>query len=128
MLFYPADPSPDKYLRLRPDGVLEAAYSWRPDPVITGELVRIMRRLGGWTVAQLAQHPAPGNGIHYAGTLPMRAEPGRHELHADGRLEGTTRVYVTDGSGFPRLPAKNLTYTIMANALRIAEGVRKGLG
>ena len=76
----------------------------------------------------LAQHPAPGNGIHYAGTLPMRAEPARHELHPDGRLQGTARVFVTDGSAFPRLPAKNLTYTIMANALRIAAGVRKGLG
>ena len=127
MLFYPADPSPGQYLRLRPDGVLEAAYAWLPDASITTELVRIMRRLGGWTVPQLAQHPAPGNGIHYAGTLPMRAEPARHELHADGRLEGTARVYVTDGSAFPRLPAKNLTYTIMANALRIAEGIRKGL-
>lgn len=128
MLFYPAEPSPGQYLRLRPDGVLEAAYGWRPDPNVTSELVRVMRLLGGWTVAQLAQHPAPGNGIHYAGTLPMRGDPARHELHADGRLQGTARVYVTDGSGFPRLPAKNLTYTIMANALRIAEAVKKGLG
>ena len=128
MLFYPADPSPGQFLRLRPDGVLDAAYSWRPDPGITSELARILRRLGGWTVAQLAQHPAPGNGIHYAGTLPMRAVPGRHELHPDGRLQGTRSVYVSDGSAFPRLPAKNLTYTIMANALRIAEGVREGLG
>ena len=47
---------------------------------------------------------------------------------ASGRLEGTSRVYVTDGSAFPRLPAKNLTYTIMANALRVADGIRKGLG
>lgn len=128
MLFYPADPSPSQYLRLRPDGVLEAAYSWHPDPAITSEIARILRQLGGWTVAQLAQHPAPGNGIHYAGTLPMRSDPGRHQLHPDGQLHGTSRVYVADASAFPRLPAKNLTYTIMANALRITEGIRKGLG
>ncbi len=126
MLFHPAEQS-RQYLRLRPDGVFEAGYEGVPAWGIARRLARVLRGLGGWTVAALAQHPAPGNGIHYAGTLPMRAAPMRHELHPDGRLCGTTRVYVADGSGFPRLPAKNLTYTIMANALRIASCIRKGL-
>jgi choline dehydrogenase-like flavoprotein len=32
-------------------------------------------------------------------------------------------VYVVDGAAFPGLPAKSLTFTIMANALRIARRV-----
>jgi choline dehydrogenase-like flavoprotein len=29
-------------------------------------------------------------------------------------------LFVVDGSGFPFLPAKNLTFTLMANAVRVA--------
>jgi choline dehydrogenase-like flavoprotein len=38
----------------------------------------------------------------------------------DGRLFGTRLVFVADGACFAALPAKNLTFTIMANAMRIA--------
>jgi choline dehydrogenase-like flavoprotein len=53
----------------------------------------------------------------------MRLNPGRYETGRDGALSGTTRVYVVDGAAFPGLPAKSLTFTIMANALRIARRV-----
>jgi choline dehydrogenase-like flavoprotein len=44
-----------------------------------------------------------------------------------GRLRGTRRVYVVDGSVFPALPSKGLTFTMMANANRIACGIREEL-
>jgi choline dehydrogenase-like flavoprotein len=30
-------------------------------------------------------------------------------------------VWIADGAGFPTLPAKNLTFTLMANATRMAD-------
>jgi choline dehydrogenase-like flavoprotein len=45
----------------------------------------------------------------------------------DGRLRGTRAVYVADGAVFPRLPSKGLTFTMMANANRVGERVRRAL-
>jgi choline dehydrogenase-like flavoprotein len=30
-------------------------------------------------------------------------------------------LYIADGTTFPFLPAKNLTFTLMANAIRVAD-------
>jgi choline dehydrogenase-like flavoprotein len=132
MMFYPADPHPGNYLRLAPDGTLEIEYG---EPAAGGpdrgpaekELIRVFRAIGFYTAAALCQYPPAGSSIHYAGTLPMRESPGRYQLFPDGRLHGTRNVYVADGACFPRLPAKNLTFTIMANAIRIASHIRDGL-
>jgi choline dehydrogenase-like flavoprotein len=45
--------------------------------------------------------------------------PARYQTGPDGRLAGTHNVHIVDGACISRLPAKNLTFTIMANALRI---------
>jgi choline dehydrogenase-like flavoprotein len=129
MMFYPADPHPGNYLRLAEDGTLEIEYR---NPTAGGpvrglaekELIRALRGIGFHTAAALCQYPPMGSGMHYAGTLPMRESPGRYELYPDGRLEATRNVYVADGACFPRLPARNLTFTIMANAMRIASNIR----
>jgi choline dehydrogenase-like flavoprotein len=61
-----------------------------------------------------------GSSVHYAGTLPMGGEDREHTTRADGSVRGFPGLYVVDGAGFPWLPAKNLTFTLMANAIRIA--------
>jgi choline dehydrogenase-like flavoprotein len=129
MMFYPAQPHPENYLRLTPEGQLELNYS---EPAAGGPprgaaektLIPVFRKIGFYTAAALCQYPPMGSGLHYAGTLPMRNSPDRYQLYSDGRLHGTRRVYVADGACFPRLPAKNLTFTIMANAMRIAALIR----
>jgi len=129
MMFYPADPHPDNYLQLATDGALELRCG---QPVTKGPargvgekaLIPALRKIGFYTAAALCQYPPMGSGIHYAGTLPMREKPGRYELYPDGRLHGSQNIYVVDGACFPRLPAKNLTLTIMANAMRIASRLR----
>ena len=65
--------------------------------------------------------------LHYAGTLPMSA--GGEELTTDtaGRLARTRGVYIADGSVFPSLPSKGLTFTMMANADRIGAGLARRL-
>ena len=68
-----------------------------------------------------------GQALHFAATLPMRTEPGRYQTDAQGLLFGTERVHIVDGASMSRLPAKNLTFTIMANALRIGRGIARGL-
>lgn len=123
MVFHPAEPAANRYLRLLPDGALQAEYHWNPDARLASNLVELFRSLGCLSHDSLVQHAGPGQGIHYAGALPLTANPTRYQLHADGRLEGTRGIYVCDGACFPRLPAKNLTYTIMANAHRIAAGL-----
>ncbi|MBL8177559.1 MAG: GMC family oxidoreductase [Bryobacterales bacterium] len=125
IVFHPAEPSARQSLRLREDGALDASYEWHPDNRLAGRLSTVFRGLGTWTAAGMAKHRNPGEGIHYAGTLPMAASPGPYQLDTAGRLQGTRNVYVCDGACLPRLPAKNHTYTVMANAHRIATSIAR---
>jgi choline dehydrogenase-like flavoprotein len=68
----------------------------------------------------LAEICEPGISHHLAGGLPMRQTPGPKETDRLGRPFGSRRVHVVDGACFSSLPAEHLTYTIMANAARIA--------
>ncbi len=127
MLFCAAGPESSNFLRLQSNGTLEAGYAWTPPPGAAQRLAGLLGELGCRTSARLCRVPPMGSGIHYAGTLPMRERPGRFECDSRGLLGETRSVYVCDGAWLPRLPAKNLTFTIMANAMRVAAGVREGL-
>ena len=83
-----------------------------------GGFRRALRALGAWPIKRV--HPPLGSSIHYAGTLPFGREEKALTLGEDGRLHGTASVFVADGSGFTFLPAKSLTFSLMANAHRIA--------
>lgn len=71
--------------------------------------------------------PPPGASIHYAGTLPVSDSDEPFTCDTNGRLHGTQGVYVADGSSWKWLPAKGLTFTLMANARRIARQVAQSL-
>ena len=86
---------------------------------ITKELRRSMRRLGAWPLPMSSKSTVPGSDIHYAGTLPMSVDPKPLTVNAFGELHGHKNYYIVDGSILSILPAKNLTFTIMANADRI---------
>lgn len=119
MLFYPGRASASNYVRLRQTGELDVEFAPEPPHAIERRLIRLLRKMGYVTHAALIQRPGSGAGLHFAGTLPMRPSPARYETDSSGRLYGTRRVSIVDGACFSRLPAKNLTFTIMANALRI---------
>jgi hypothetical protein len=123
MLFYPGRASATSYVRLRPstglEAELEVEFAPEPPHAVERRLIRLLRKMGYVTHAALIQRPGSGAGLHYAGTLPMRATPTRYQTDSSGLLFGTRRVYIVDGACFTRLPSKNLTFTIMANALRI---------
>jgi choline dehydrogenase-like flavoprotein len=114
-------------LSVSPDGELLIRYTDRLDGSVERQIIKALARIGFFSLPSLVKFPLPGNSFHYAGTLPMRARPGRFETWPDGRVQGTGRVYAVDGSVFPALPAKNLSFTIMANAMRVAEGVARTL-
>jgi choline dehydrogenase-like flavoprotein len=57
--------------------------------------------------------------MHYAGTFPMAADGGDLTCDSRGRLRPTRAVYVADGSVFPWLPPKGLTFNLMAHADRV---------
>jgi choline dehydrogenase-like flavoprotein len=121
MLFYPAVVRPGNFLRLKDSGALEIEYESEPRTgMLERKLMRLLRNVGYYSHPALLQYLPMGNGLHYAGTLPMRENPKRYQCHQDGRLSGTQNVHIIDGACFSALPAKNLTFAIMANAMRIA--------
>lgn len=85
------------------------------------------RKLGAYALPGSARSSEPGADIHYAGTLPMRADvsPGDATPHTSvhGELSGCDGLYVVDGSVLNHVSAKNPTFTIMANADRISRNI-----
>jgi choline dehydrogenase-like flavoprotein len=110
--------------------VLEISYHDAPDTQrrqVRDEktLLRGLRKLGCWPLKRI--NPGNGSSIHYGGTLPMAAEERPLTVTPQGRLRGTSSVFVADGSTFPSLPAKALTLSLMANAERIGTLIAKEL-
>jgi choline dehydrogenase-like flavoprotein len=64
-----------------------------------------------------------GGTAHQAGTLKFGHDPATSVLGLDCRPHGLDNLYVTDASFFPSIGAVNPTLTIIANALRVAEGI-----
>lgn len=91
------------------------------------EVIRLLRSLGLLPFARM--HPGAASSIHYAGTLPIDGEAGTATFTTDlrGCLRARPRVFVGDSATFRHLPAKGLTFTIMANALRVAEEVARDI-
>jgi hypothetical protein len=129
-------PTPAKRLLLRRGGAggpdrLRIDYAPADEEVRAqrrGERVlrQIFRRLGCLPLQTL--RPGHGANIHYAGTFPM--SPGGGDLSCDlaGRLRATRSVHLADGSVFPWLPAKGLTFTLMAHANRVGSVLARSLG
>ena len=62
-----------------------------------------------------------GASVHYAGTIPMNREKESLTATANCRSHDFDNLHFIDGTCFPFLPAKNLTFTLMANAARVAD-------
>lgn len=86
-------------------------------------LARGWRALGAHVLPG-GRRAMPGTDAHFAGTLPMggRNANGTSVL---GEVSGQPGLHVVDGSVLPSLPAKHATFTIMANANRIAAALAR---
>ena len=118
------------FLTLRPGAESESptlVLGYDPDPDEPARLARALRtvrralwRLGAVVPPGMSHVRPMGASVHYAGTLPMSASRGGHTLSRVCASNYFENLFVVDGSGFPSLPAKNLTFTLMANAVRVA--------
>jgi choline dehydrogenase-like flavoprotein len=61
-----------------------------------------------------------GASVHYAGTIPMTTENRPFTVTEFCRSRDFENLYFVDGTTFPALPSKNLTFTLMSNAIRVA--------
>jgi choline dehydrogenase-like flavoprotein len=116
------------YVELTDESTPRVALHYTPD---TGDEARIAdgiarARRALWQLGCLVLpgmvHVRPmGASVHYAGTLPMTADAAALTATPDGRSRDVANLWLVDGATFPFLPAKNITLTLMANAVRIAE-------
>jgi hypothetical protein len=124
------EPSADSFCRLRPDGLLEAVHPSNPAVekrrrAHEAVLMRGMRQLGCWPIRRV--HSGPGSSLHYGGQFPASDADSPLTTDRTGRLRGTRAVHLVDGAALRYLPAKGLTFTLMANADRVALGIAAGL-
>jgi choline dehydrogenase-like flavoprotein len=127
-LSYPDAPAPGNRLRLALDGRLELRYADKPAGALEAPLLALFRRIGYLGAPALCRRLTPGNSYRYAGTLPMTATPTeRYQTDRNGLLCGTRGVYVADAATLSPLPSKNHSFTMMANAMRIADHVGRTL-
>jgi len=122
----------DNVVELVPDGTRSPRLGIRyaPDvdePRRIHEAMRrvraALRRLRCIVPPGMAHVRPMGASVHYAGTMPMTRTPGPFTTTELGRSRDFENLYMIDGATFPFLPAKNLTFTLMANAVRIADAV-----
>ncbi|MDK2973184.1 MAG: hypothetical protein PWP23_2939 [Candidatus Sumerlaeota bacterium] len=127
-------PHPGKYVVARKASGDSVALEVHWQPTASAEraqqrhearIRRFLLQLGCLPVG--AVRPGPGSSIHYAGTFPMCERGGAATCTPEGLLRATKSVFLADGSTFPHLPAKGLTFTLMANADRVGGAVARSL-
>jgi len=125
-VFYPEDGRKSNTLKIDKSGHLVINYELQKPCVVERRLLKSFRKTGYYSIPSLIRYTEAGMSIHYGGSLPMKKDPqNKYETFPNGRLNGSRHVYIGDSANFPNLPAKNLTFTIMANSMRIAEGVKR---
>ena len=85
------------------------------------KIKKSLRELGCIVVPGMIHIRPKGASVHYAGTLPMSTNKALYTTSAYCRSHDFDNLYIVDGCTFPFLPAKNITFTLMANALRVAD-------
>jgi choline dehydrogenase-like flavoprotein len=90
---------------------------------ILTRLQRVLVPCGLIPLRPLVYEGGTGQSYHTGGSLPMRHSPLTGETDVLGRPAGSDRVHVVDASVFPSIPAGPITFTIMANATRIARAL-----
>ena len=78
-------------------------------------------RLGCIVTSGMIRIRPMGASVHYSGTVPMSENGSSFTTTKYCRSRDFNNLYFVDGTTFPFLPSKNLTLTLMANAVRVAE-------
>lgn len=134
-LHQPDSPSADKYVELNPNmvsptgDILSAHYASTPiEQHMRSKrealYMKTARKLGLIPLKKI--DPGFGSSVHYAGTVPFSDTDKPFSIAPSGRLHGTRSIYIADSSGFTYLPAKGLTFSLMANAHIVAGNALHG--
>lgn len=86
-------------------------------------LVKNLKIIKGMPISKLILVDPPGASNHLGCSFPMKENPdhSKHESDTLGRVGGGQNVHIIDSTVLPSLPAPTISYTLMANACRIAE-------
>jgi choline dehydrogenase-like flavoprotein len=119
-------PREDNRVTLTDDGRIRLTYT--PNNVtahqrLVREATRMLKRLGFWKV-MTASHRAR-NTTHQCGTLVFGDDPRTSVLDTYCRTHDVENLLVVDASFFPSSAAVNPGLTIVAQALRVAEHLRR---
>jgi len=97
------------------------------NPTTSCMINKVMRKLAslafslkGIPIAPMLHIEPVGRGFHSGGSFPMSKSPSDKETDMLGRPDGYQRLHFVDASIFPSISATTITYTVMANAHRIA--------
>jgi len=107
-------------MRLRTTGVGDTKAKVRR---VVRKLWSLRSELRMAPVAPMLKLGDAGQGYHVGGSFPMRTQPGPFESDTLGRPAGFERLHLVDSTTFPSIPASTVTFTVLANAHRIASAV-----
>ena len=82
---------------------------------------RVLRKLKCIVPPGMIHVRPMGASVHYAGTIPMSTTNIAYTTSEVCQSRDFANLFIVDGTTFPFLPAKNITFTLMANAVRVAE-------
>jgi choline dehydrogenase-like flavoprotein len=91
--------------------------------LLKNRITKIFRQCGAVMLPGSFVQSLPGSDLHYAGTVPHQDSPKPYQAFSNGMVAGLQNVYVVDGAALTNLPAKPHTFSIMANADRIARAL-----
>lgn len=121
------------YLTLKRDpnmGHSKLVIHYEPVPHESEVIKRTIKKMQkfflgiGCIVLPWMVHVRPmGASVHYSGTLPMTDTKAPYSVSKYCQSADFDNLFIVDGTTIPFLPAKNITFTLMANAVRVAESV-----
>jgi choline dehydrogenase-like flavoprotein len=122
-LYLPSRKENEGSIRLDDGGGLEIFNQHgKIDRRILKKVASVFCKIGALTHPLFVEPPE--HAIHYGGTLPMVPNPeSDYQCSTEGELYGEPGVHIVDGSVLSFIPSKNLSFTLMANAMRIADTI-----
>ena len=119
-------PDPDNRVTLTADGRIQLHY--RPNNLkahrqLVKETKRILRKLGFPLI--VAHSHGARNTTHQCGTLVFGADPRASVLDPFCRAHDVENLFVVDASFFPSSAAVNPGLTVIAQALRVADHIKR---
>ncbi len=124
VIYLHSEDSNSAVIRERGDVLLiEELQNPRREKVLSALWKRLLpplARVGFFGFPPLAAVATVGEGFHTGASLPMSANPGPGVSDLLGRPFGCQRIHVVDASILSQIPAGPITFSVMANAHRIA--------